>query len=410
MMRRLTYAVTIAAAALATPAYHAQSPSGWPQFLGPDRDNTTRQTIPAGATLAEAWRAAAPAGTSGIVVSGTRLITGGDDDEREFVVAFDVDSGRELWRSTLGPAHETADPQATPVIIGDTVVTVSATCVVHGLDIATGQSRWQKSLVTEFKSRLAPRACAMSPMIDGTTVVVPTGAPATGTTLAAFDAATGAVVWSAANLPVSLNTPAGVGTFNGERLVLYHHAKPPGTGGLSAVRVKGGTTDIAWQIDLKAGMSDTAPLALPGNRVLLQTWNDSALIDVSSTPRIVWTTTDLWALYPPPTHHAGVLYGFGGNSTEFFSAVDITSGRTLWTERIYRGYVVNAGGTLVVQSESAGLLRLVAADPARYRELARLPVFRPGARTTTPPTVAAGRIFVRNLDEIVAVSVRAGVN
>jgi outer membrane protein assembly factor BamB len=275
---------------------------------------------------------------------------------------------------------------------------------VHGADLASGAVRWQRNMVAEFKSRFGPRGCTMSPMIDGANVVIPTGAPAGGTTLISLNAATGETVWAADKLPLSLSTPTGVGTFGGERFVLYYHAKPPGTGGLTGLRTGDGAPAIAWQIDLKANMSDTAPLALPGNRVLLQTWNDSALIDVSSTPRILWTTTDLWALYPPPAHHEGALYGFGGNSTEFFSAVDVASGKTMWTERIYRGYVVNAGGTLVVQSESSGLLRLVAADPARYRELTRLQVFRPGARTTTPPTVAGGRVFVRNLEELVAVS------
>ena len=57
-------------------------------------------------------------------------------------------------------------------------------------------------------------------------------------------------------------------------------------------------------------------------------------------------------------------------------------------------------------SESSGLLRLVAADPARYRELRRLAVLEPGARTRTPPSIAGRMIFVRNLEEIVATEAR----
>ena len=86
--------------------------------------------------------------------------------------------------------------------------------------------------------------------------------------------------------------------------------------------------------------------------------------------------------------------------------MDLADGKVKWTSRIYRGHLALAGDTLVVLSESAGLLRLVAADPSGYRELANVQVLRPGARTGTPPSLAGGRIFVRNLDELVAVEVR----
>jgi len=48
----------------------------------------------------------------------------------------------------------------------------------------------------------------------------------------------------------------------------------------------------------------------------------------------------------------------------------------------------------------------VAADPAGYRELAKVQVLAPGARTSTPPSLDGARIFVRNLEQIVGVEVR----
>ena len=42
----------------------------------------------------------------------------------------------------------------------------------------------------------------------------------------------------------------------------------------------------------------------------------------------------------------------------------------------------------------------------KYRELARLQTLKPGAPTVTPPSIADDRIFVRNLEEIVAVTVK----
>ena len=85
--------------------------------------------------------------------------------------------------------------------------------------------------------------------------------------------------------------------------------------------------------------------------------------------------------------------------------LDAASGAVKWTSRTYRGHLTLAGDTLVLLSESAGLVRLIAADPSGYRELAKVQVLRPGARTSTPPSLAGGRIFVRNLDELAAIEV-----
>lgn len=59
-----------------------------------------------------------------------------------------------------------------------------------------------------------------------------------------------------------------------------------------------------------------------------------------------------------------------------------------------------------MQSEGSGLLRLIATDPTKYRELDRLRTLKPGATTVTPPTIAANRIYARNLEEVVGVVVR----
>ena len=58
-----------------------------------------------------------------------------------------------------------------------------------------------------------------------------------------------------------------------------------------------------------------------------------------------------------------------------------------------------------MQAEGSGLLRLIAADPTKYRELARLEVLKPGATTLAGPAITNGRIYVRNLEEVVAITV-----
>ena len=178
--------------------------------------------------------------------------------------------------------------------------------------------------------------------------------------------------------------------------------KPPGKSGVTGVNLKDGST--AWSVDAASGMSNTAPLPLGAGRLLLQMWSGSGVFETSgaAAPRQVWSNDAL----TPAVFADGHLYGFGGNSGEFFKCVDATSGTVRWSTRIYRGTAIVAGRTIVIQSESSGLLRLVAADPAAYRELTKMTVLKPGAATLAPRSIAGGLIFVRDLEEIVAVRIQ----
>ena len=98
----------------------------------------------------------------------------------------------------------------------------------------------------------------------------------------------------------------------------------------------------------------------------------------------------------------GHLYGFGG---DFLACVDAATGRAVWKERIYPGSVILVGDRLLVLSVSAGLLRVVRATPAGYREEAKLEVLTRGARAESPPSFAGGHVFVRNDEEVVAVKI-----
>jgi len=62
-------------------------------------------------------------------------------------------------------------------------------------------------------------------------------------------------------------------------------------------------------------------------------------------------------------------------------------------------------GHLIILSITAGLVRVVEATPAVYRERARLEALARGSRAETPPSVAGRRVFVRNDEEAVAVDV-----
>jgi outer membrane protein assembly factor BamB len=388
----------------------ASQSQDWPQYLGPNGNGTIETPISPTAKLAEAWRRPSGAGMSAITVSRGRAYTLFTDETDDVLVAIDAKTGKDVWTLKLGKTHADAQnggPGSTPAIAGELVIVLGSSCRLVAANAADGKLAWDVDLASAYKSRFASRGgCSISPLVHGTTIVLPTGAPE-GDRLVALDAASGKQVWSAKGVERSINTnPAYWQSASGPQ-ILYHYVKAPGTSGIAAVDLKDGS--VAWSLDASSGMmSNTAPMPLPDGRVLLQMWSGSGVLEAPSgaAPRHVWTNEELSALPAPAVHVDGHLYGFGGNSGEFFKCVEAATGKTRWSSRIYRGAAAVSGRTLVIQSESSGLLRLVAADPAGFKEQARLAVLKPGASTLTPPTIAGGVVFVRNLEEIVAVAIR----
>jgi outer membrane protein assembly factor BamB len=395
--------VVVAAAALVTA--QGRPDGAWPQYLGPQRNNVAASPIEPGAALTVAWRVPLAPGTAGLAVSSRRAYTLGSEGERDYLIALNAADGEEIWRVPLGATHADAasGPGATPAVAGDLVIALGSACSLVAVR-PDGTTAWQRGIGTEYRSRFAERGgCRMSPLVVDGRVILATGA-ATGARLVALDAATGKDAWAVTDLPGAPNMAVGLRESGGARQVIYLHAKPPGIAGLSAVDARNGS--VLWQVDGTRSMSDTTPLAVGPDRILMQTWAHSTVFEAGGRPAPIWSNDELSALGPPPVVHGGHIFGFGGNSGEFLKCVDARTGEARWSSRIYRGYAVLAGDTIVVLSESSGLVRLVAADPASYRELARVQALTPGARTSTPPAVAGGRIFVRNLEEVVAITAR----
>lgn len=381
----------------------------WPQLLGPAGNGAIDTVIPPTARLAAAWRKPLGSGTAAVVVSAGRAFTLFTDDTDDYLVAFDAATGRERWRSKIAKTHADAltnGPVSTPAVAGDLVFALGSSCRLVAVRASDGTPAWDVDVAAVYKSRFVNRGgCGISPVVHGDVVVLPTGAPE-GDRLIAIDRATGKQAWTAKAAERSMNTTPSYWTAGASAQLLYHYVKPPGRSGIAAVDLKDGS--IVWSVDAGSGMSSTAPMPLPSGRVLLQMWSGSTVFEAAkdAPPRPLWSNDELSAAPAPAVYVDGHVYGFGGNSGEFFKCVDAATGKSRWSSRIYRGNTVAAGKTLVVQSESSGLLRLVAADPSGYRELTKLQSLRPGAATQTPPTIAGGTIFVRNREEIVAVAVR----
>jgi outer membrane protein assembly factor BamB len=105
-------------------------------------------------------------------------------------------------------------------------------------------------------------------------------------------------------------------------------------------------------------------------------------------------------------HHGGLVlhegHVYGSSDSGGFSCINLETGKKLWNDRsVGKGSVTFADGKLLLRDESAGKVALIKATPEKYEELGRLEQpDRSGSKAWTYPVVYAGRLFLRDQDDL----------
>jgi hypothetical protein len=132
----------------------------WPQWRGPNRDGRSPERgllkdWPSGGPRLM-WRATgAGAGYSSFAVAGGRLFTLGARGDREYVIAYDVSSGKQVWATAHGRrfGNDRGDgPRSTPTVEGNRVYVFGASGDLSVLDAASGKIVWSVNVLEKFRS------------------------------------------------------------------------------------------------------------------------------------------------------------------------------------------------------------------------------------------------------------------
>jgi hypothetical protein len=115
--------------------------------------------------------------------------------------------------------------------------------------------------------------------------------------------------------------------------------------------------------------------------------------DSWTEPEMNWESNALRAYYNDRVVHKGHVYGFDVN---MFTCVSLEDGKARWRGGRYgNGQVLLlADQDLLLVLSEKGEVVLVAADPAKHRELGRFKAIE--GKTWNHPVVAHGKLFVRN--------------
>ena len=400
-------AVPLVALAAITAA--AAAADDWPQLWGPNGDG--RSLAPASISRTptlkarEVWRKPIGSGFSGVSVVGARGYTALSDGTRDQAIAFDAGSGRELWRTPLGDTYRGHDgsrdgPISTPTVEGGRVFLVAPHGRLVALDAGDGHVVWSHDLPKEYGAAVPSYGFATSPVAAGGRVIVQAGGEKENY-LVAFEQASGKVAWAA--------SPGAGAVYVSPVLATLHGVPQLVT--VSADKVLGlspADGSLLWSLPRPNEPEPSrSPLVLPDGRVFVPSWNEGALIAVTREGTAfkaaeVWRRPVLKSSYSPTVFHDGHLYGFNG---AYLVCVDAATGDVKWRQKVYGGSLILVDGHLVLLGESSGDLRVAEATPAGYREKLKTSVFNAGSSSFTGPSWAGGRVYLRNVEEIVALEI-----
>ena len=410
-------------------AVPTSAPGGnWPQWRGPLRDGVSTET-----GLLSSWPAAGPPlvwsakglgrGFSSVSVAGGKIFTMGDRGNAQFVIALDEDTGKELWAARIGANYNSPDdfngPRGTPTIDGGVLYALGTYSDLVAVDVATGKERWRRNLERDFGGQMMSGwQWSESPLVDGDRVVVTPGANRAA--LVALDKMTGKEIWRAGVPRLGPKGADGAGyssivTSNGGGVKQYVQL----TGrGLLGVRASDGR--YLWGNNAVA--NDIANISTPivkGNLVFASTSYDTGSVMVELAADAQGGVTATQRYFIPPnrfqSHHGGMvlvgdyLYGGHGQSNGFPVCLELATGKSMWSPVRNAGTgsaaVVAADGKLYFRYQN-GMVVLIDATPAGYKESGSFQIPNPFHLSWPHPVIAGGRLYLREQDALHAYNIK----
>ena len=392
--------LSVASAAL------AQSAANWPQWRGPNRDGISKETGLLKQWPAEgpplAWKAVgAGRGYSSFAISNGKLYTMGLRGDREFVIAFDVATGKEAWATAHGSAfrNDRGDgPRGTPTVDGDRVYALGGAGDLSALDARTGKVVWTKNILKEFGGSNITWGISESPLVLGDKVLVNAGGR--DASIVALNKTNGSVIWKSQSDEAGYSSGIPV-EINGITQVVFFTAR-------RAIGLDSKDGRLLWDYEKPANnVANAATPIVRANRIFISsdygTGGGVVEIKPDNKAEEIYFTKDMKNHHSSSVLIGDHLYGFSGS---IFTAMRFDTGEVAWRNRsVGKGSLVYADGHLYLLSEN-GVVGLVEATPTGYTEKGRFRIQQDSLPTWAHPVVAGGRLYLRDQDTIYAYDVR----
>jgi outer membrane protein assembly factor BamB len=354
-------------------------------------------------TLTRRWEVTVGAGHAAPVTSGERVLIHSRQGEREVTRALELATGKELWRNeyaapyTMNSAARAhgPGPKSTPAVSGNRVFTFGISGILSAYDLVSGRVLWR----TDAPPAPPEFGTAMSPLVVGSSVVVHLGAHDSGA-LTAFDEATGKPRWRWTGDGPAYASPV-VADIGGVPQIVTQSEN-------AVIGVSAKDGQLLWRIPFKTSFDQNSITPVVVNDVIVYSGLDSG----TSAIRVrrkgdAWATEPIWqndqiAMYmSTPVTSGGTLFGLSHHRRGQFFAIDLVAGETLWTTAGREGEnasIMLAGNLLVISTTNAELI-VARTSRTGFDEIKRYRIA--DAAVWAHPAIAGRLLIVKDVEKLI---------
>jgi outer membrane protein assembly factor BamB len=428
-MRATLSAISFAATVFLVAA-HAQTASpdvDWPTFRGPQRTGVSSET-----GLLQQWPKEGPPlvweslgagrGYASLAIAGSHIFTLGDapstaEDEDEYLLCFDRESGKQLWKTKTGPAWNQGSPtwrssRSTPTVDGDLVYVLTAQGELICCEVVTGTERWRKNFKTDFEGKKGDGwGYSESVLIDGDQLVCTPGGEKG--TMVALNKQTGELIWKTlrAGDRGAAHVSIVIAEIGGTRVYVQTTASGP-----MGVRAKDG--QLLWFHDIEKTTAIAPTPIIRGDLVFFAAGykRGGSLLKQVAGPNGEVKIEEVYPLKKELANkHGGIVlvgdYLFGDSDDAGIPfCADLMTGDIKWKSRGAGGgsaSFAGADGCIYIHFAN-GVISLAKASPEAFTEVGSFTVPGSGERPSwSHPVILGGKLYLREQDRILCYDIRA---
>jgi outer membrane protein assembly factor BamB len=386
---------------------HAQRATGdWPQFRGPNRDGVavTASDLQAWPeTLTRRWSVEVGLGYATPLVVGSRVYQFARRGDNEVMMAIDASSGKVVWETGYPAVFEVmkaaaphgAGPKSTPAFFNGRLYAIGMTGVVTSFDAETGRQIWQKPGSTPVPMYTTH---AFSPIVDRGLVIFHLGGHDEGA-LTALDLNTGDVRWSWRGDGPGYGSPVLAELGGVRQFVTITQGKIVGVDAASGA--------LLWERPWVSSNFTNSNTPVVAGDLLIASSNGppTSALRVSRAGNqwaveTVWENADVPMRLSDAVVAGDTLFGLSTRNAGQYFAVDVKSGKTLWTSdgRQAAHAAIARAGDLLFSMEEDGELLLIRSSRTAFEPVRRYKVSE--AATWPQPSYSGDRVFVKDVSTL----------
>ncbi len=267
------------------------------------------------------------------------------------------------------------------------------------MDAVSGKTLWSRDLVKEYGTMIPRWGYSGTPIIYEDKIFVEVGGKADHAFMA-FHKKNGREIWKSQTDTLAYSSPMILDIYNQKQAVFFSRR------GLVSLKPDNG--DKLWQYVWDKSANIAMPVFIAPNKIFISSSYErgSAFVKINFKDK-EFSSETLWKSGVMKNHiNSSVLAGehLYGFDDAVLRCVAAETGELKWSKRrLGRGSLIYADGKLIVLGEKGKLL-LLEANPEKYVELAASKLLK--GRCWTPPTLADGKLYLRNRSEIVCVNLK----